>query len=82
MPDSLEDYRRKRDFGATPEPAPGPLQADLDLPIFVVHRHEASRLHYDLRLQMEGVLKSFAIPKGFSYHPGHKHLAVRTEGTA
>ena len=69
MDRSLEEYRKKRDFGKTPEPAPGSPDADLDLPIFVIHRHEASRLHYDLRLQMQGVLKSFAIPRGFSYFP-------------
>jgi bifunctional non-homologous end joining protein LigD len=78
---SIEAYRRKRDFGKTPEPAPesAPGRPPTPGPVFVVHRHEARRLHYDLRLEMEGVLKSFAVPKGFSYVPADKHLAVRTE---
>ena len=75
---SIDDYREKRDFGKTPEPPPGPVRSG-DEPVFVVHRHDASRLHYDLRLEMEGVLRSWAVPKGFSYDPGDKHLAVRTE---
>jgi len=82
MTDSLDDYRKKRDFGATPEPAPDvPVErAELDgPPVFVVHRHEARNLHYDLRLEMEGVLRSWAVPKGFSYDPSQKRLAVRTE---
>ncbi|MCB9879674.1 MAG: hypothetical protein H6835_18935 [Planctomycetes bacterium] len=78
MHDPLADYRQKRDFGATPEPAPGPLAARRD-DVFVVHRHEARNLHYDLRLEHEGVLKSWAVPRGFSYSPAEKRLAVRTE---
>ncbi|MCU0866030.1 MAG: non-homologous end-joining DNA ligase [Planctomycetes bacterium] len=78
MPDPLDDYRRKRNFAATPEPAPGlPLRRTDDL--FVVHRHEARSLHYDLRLEHDGVLKSWAVPRGFSYDPADKRLAVRTE---
>ena len=75
---SIDDYRRKRDFSKTPEPAPeaGPRPGAA---VFVVHRHEARRLHYDLRLEMEGVLRSWAVPKGFSYDPKSKRLAVRTE---
>ena len=76
---SIETYREKRDFGKTPEPAPGDLRETPANPSFVIHRHEASHLHYDLRLEFEGVLKSFAVPKGFSYVPTDKHLAVRTE---
>ena len=76
---SIDDYRAKRDFERTPEPAPEPAPRDAERPVFVVHRHDASRLHYDLRLEMEGVLRSWAVPKGFSYDPDDKHLAVRTE---
>ncbi len=78
-PFSIEEYRAKRDFRRTPEPAPKDGPSSGPRPLFVVQRHEASHLHYDLRLEMDGVLKSFAVPKGFSYIPGDKHLAVRTE---
>lgn len=76
--DPLADYRQKRDFGQTPEPAPAPPAARSD-DTFVVHRHEARQLHYDLRLEHAGVLKSWAVPRGFSYDPAVKRLAVRTE---
>jgi bifunctional non-homologous end joining protein LigD len=76
---SLDDYKKKRDFGSTPEPPPTPKGPRGDEPVFVVHRHAASRLHYDLRIEMEGVLRSWAVPKGFSYDPKEKRLAVRTE---
>lgn len=79
MGKSIDDYRRKRDFANTPEPQPGDEPARARRPVFVVHRHDASRLHFDLRLEMEGVLRSWAIPKGFSYDPDDKHLAIRTE---
>ena len=72
-------YRSKRDFTRTPEPPPGPPRTRTAAPVFVVHRHEARRLHYDLRLEMQGVLKSWAVPKGFSFVPSDKRLAVRTE---
>jgi bifunctional non-homologous end joining protein LigD len=78
MHDPLADYRTKRDFGATPEPAPAPPRRRGD-DVFVVHRHEARNLHYDLRLEQHGVLKSWAVPRGFSYDPAEKRLAVRTE---
>jgi len=76
----LDDYGKKRDFERTPEPpAKRPRRKPGAEPIFVVHRHEARRLHYDLRLERKGVLLSWAVPKGFSYDPADKHLAVRTE---
>lgn len=78
MHDPLADYRSKRDFATTPEPEPaGPVARGDDR--FVVHRHEARNLHYDLRLEHAGVLKSWAVPRGFSYDPADKRLAVRTE---
>ena len=79
MAGSLDDYKKKRDFKKTPEPPPTPKGPRGDEPVFVVHRHAASRLHYDLRIEMEGVLRSWAVPKGFSYDPKEKRLAVRTE---
>jgi bifunctional non-homologous end joining protein LigD len=78
MPGGLDEYREKRDFARTPEPPPG-VRGKRGEPVFVVHKHDASRLHYDLRLEMDGVLRSWAIPKGFSYDPQDKHLALRTE---
>ncbi len=78
MQDPLAEYRQKRDFAATPEPAgDGALRRGDD--VFVVHRHEARQLHYDLRLEQGGVLTSWAVPRGFSYAPAEKRLAVRTE---
>jgi bifunctional non-homologous end joining protein LigD len=74
---AIEEYRRKRDFSKTPEPEPG--KQDVGGNRFVVHRHEARNLHYDLRIQAGGVLSSWAVPKGFSYDPVDKRLAVRTE---
>ncbi|MCE9672324.1 DNA ligase D [Myxococcus stipitatus] len=77
----LKTYRRKRDFDRTPEPPPGGPDATSpgEGPRFVVHKHDATSLHYDLRLQVDGVLASWAVPKGPSYDPGAKRLAVETE---
>jgi bifunctional non-homologous end joining protein LigD len=75
----LGEYSAKRTFAATPEPAPG-LAPETGGPLlFVVQRHSARRLHYDLRLQCDGVLLSWAVPRGPSLDPSEKRLAVQTE---
>ncbi|MBM4301413.1 MAG: DNA ligase [Deltaproteobacteria bacterium] len=75
---SLKDYRERRDFGTTPEPE-GRESGVSPEPIFVVQKHAARQLHYDFRLEVDGVLKSWAIPKGPSTDPKDKRLAVPTE---
>jgi bifunctional non-homologous end joining protein LigD len=83
--DKLRTYRAKRDFGATPEPAsaappaPGARGGQEGLPRFVIQEHHATRLHWDLRLERDGVLASWAIPNGLPTEPKDNRLAVRTE---
>ncbi len=74
----LKEYTSKRKFHKTPEPKPGPHRNG-DRLVFVVHKHAARTIHYDLRLELEGVLKSWAVPKGPSLAPSSKRLAVMVE---
>lgn len=79
----LGEYKRKRDFTKTGEPGgesqgePGPQARDK--PIYVIQKHHATHLHYDLRLEHDGVLKSWAVPKGPPERPGERRLAVEVE---
>ncbi|SDL48529.1 DNA polymerase ligase N-terminal domain-containing protein [Nonomuraea jiangxiensis] len=79
MPDKLSKYRSKRDAERTPEPVPDSLSSSPDGNAFVIQEHHARSLHWDLRLERDGVLVSWAVPKGLPADPGTNHLAVRTE---
>ena len=76
---ALEEYRRKRDFQKTPEPPPGRVKARTHELSYLIQKHAATRLHYDFRLELDGVLVSWAVTKGPSLNPADKRLAVRTE---
>lgn len=79
--DSLRTYKSKRDLDSSSEPSSSkkPAGKPNNKPIFVIQKHDASHLHYDFRLEINGVLKSWAVPKGPSTNPADKRLAVETE---
>ncbi len=77
--DRLKEYHKKRDFDLTSEPFGKNKKSKKDQNIFVIHKHDASSMHFDFRLEVDGVLKSWAVPKGPSTDPKEKRLAVTTE---
>lgn len=72
-------YKKKRDFRKTPEPEGKSRPPDPENPVFVIQKHDASSLHYDFRIEVDGNLVSWAVPKGPSTDPSEKRLAIRTE---
>jgi DNA ligase D-like protein (predicted 3'-phosphoesterase) len=76
--DRLKAYEQKRDLGRTPEPSGGGTSAGA-MPTFVIQKHDAQNLHYDFRLEVDGVLASWAVPKGPSTDPSVKRLAIHVE---
>lgn len=76
---SLKQYKQKRDFNKTTEPRPKISKSSSKKQIFVIHKHQASHLHYDLRLEMNSVLKSWAVPKKPPTKKGIKRLAIQVE---
>src|ERR1700735_4937920 len=76
---ALEEYSRKRDFNKTSEPRPGRVKIRQQKLSYLIQKHDATRLHYDFRLEFDGVLLSWAVTKGPSLNPADKRLAVRTE---
>ena len=77
--DKLKTYKQRRDLKSSSEPSGKEKTKKLKHPIFVIQKHDASRLHYDFRIEIDGVLKSWAIPKGPSTSPSEKRLAVPTD---
>lgn len=73
------EYKDKRDFSKTPEPEGGKLKGNPQNPTFVIQKHDATNLHYDFRLEIDGTLKSWAVPKGPSTNPSVKRMAIPTE---
>src|SRR3954469_4211315 len=79
MADQLQRYNEMRDFSITPEPRGKAIPSQRKPLRYFIQRHAATRLHYDFRLELEGVLKSWAVPKGPSLDPADKRLAMQTE---